>query len=245
MRRFAAVVAIVCVGIAGLAVAALEASVTYVGTQTTYNLRVGTAIVSRHASLAEAVEAAKARGAGAYSVTQPTATVTVKAPTPCVYTYSAWGACEPAGKHSRTITSTSPASCSPSPQILEEPCTFVPAGPGIVSFTAMPSTVAPGGSSTLSWASTGATGCTLSAAGQTLAVPVSGNRSTGPLISSVTVRLSCNGSGGNAQRTVTITVAQPPPPPHPPPDPPPGCDYFATTRATTWGLVGLATDCKK
>lgn len=69
------IIAILASAVIFAAAAAIDATVTYEGSQTTYNLRVDAKIISRHASLEEAIAAAKARGAGTYTVTQPTATV--------------------------------------------------------------------------------------------------------------------------------------------------------------------------
>ncbi len=109
----------------GLGFAAPEATVTY---DSTFNLRVGSTIVSSHATLQQAIDAAIARGIGSYSITQPTANVTVTdpSPPPCVYGYSSWGSCHPDGTQTRTVVSTTPGVCTPTTQILSQSCTYVP-----------------------------------------------------------------------------------------------------------------------
>src|SRR6185295_2297549 len=85
-------------------------------------------IVSRHPTLQEAIDAALARGVGSYSITQPTASVTVTDPSPpCIYGYSSWGTCQPDGTQTRTVVSTTPAVCTPTTApVLSQACTYVP-----------------------------------------------------------------------------------------------------------------------
>lgn len=220
-----------------------DVAVTYTGSQTTYNLRSGSTILSRHASLSDALDAAQARGPGTYSVTQPTATVTVTPP-PCVYSYSAWSptTCPAAGKQTRSIASTSPATCTPTAQLpLEQACAYVP--PAVaVTLTATPAVLTPGAAATLTWSSKAAS-CTFSSLGQSLVVPAAGSRSTGPLQATTTIKITC----GAASQSVTITVVTPPPPP-PPPPPVASCvkcggQPITITRATTYGLIVTAANC--
>jgi hypothetical protein len=96
----------------------------------------------------------------------------------------------PGGSATRTVTVT----VAPSPA---------------VTLTGTPSTVATGGSATLTWSSTDATSCTASG-GWTGAKATSGNQSTGPLTASTNFTLTCSGPGGSATRTVTVTVAPSP-----------------------------------
>ena len=75
-----------------------------------------------------------------------------------------------------------------------------------VSLSASPTTVAFGGSSTLSWSSTNATSCTASG-GWTGALGTSGSQSTGALASSTTYILTCTGTGGSSTpQSATVTV---------------------------------------
>jgi endoglucanase len=47
-------------------------------------------------------------------------------PAACVYTYSAWGACQSPGTQVRTVTGSTPVPCTASPQILTQNCTYPP-----------------------------------------------------------------------------------------------------------------------
>jgi hypothetical protein len=87
-----------------------------------------------------------------------------------------------------------------------------PPGSPTVTVTANPTSVASGGSSTLTWSSTNATSCTASGAWSGTK-SASGNESTGALTSTASYTLNCSGSGGSVERTVTVTVTggvQPP-----------------------------------
>ena len=81
----------------------------------------------------------------------------------------------------------------------------LPAAP-TASVSASPSSVATGGSSTLTWSSTNATSCTASG-GWSGSLAASGSRSTGPLTAATVYSLVCAGAGGTstpASATVTI-----------------------------------------
>ncbi len=75
----------------------------------------------------------------------------------------------------------------------------------IVKFTASPSTVASGASSTLTWSSSNATACTGSGAWSG-SKATSGSQSTGALKAGATYRLTCTGSGGTATQSATVSV---------------------------------------
>jgi hypothetical protein len=77
-----------------------------------------------------------------------------------------------------------------------------------VAISADPSIVTSGGSTTLTWTSTGATACTASGAWSG-AEAVSGTRSTGALSADTTYTLNCTGPGGNTQQSTTITISAP------------------------------------
>lgn len=47
-------------------------------------------------------------------------------PASCVYTYSAWGACQSTGTQSRTVTGSTPTPCTASAQVLSQACTYTP-----------------------------------------------------------------------------------------------------------------------
>jgi peptidoglycan-associated lipoprotein len=86
--------------------------------------------------------------------------------------------------------------------------------PAINSFTAEPSTIEKGQSSTLSWSISGATDMSIN---QGIgAVQSSGQRQVFPS-STTTYTLTANGPGGSDTRSVTVEVTTPPPPPAPPP----------------------------
>ncbi len=81
-----------------------------------------------------------------------------------------------------------------------------PAPVPTLTFTGNPTTVSSGGSSTLTWNSTNATGCTASGAWSG-ARAASGTQSLTNLTATGTYNLQCAGAGGNSPlRTVTITV---------------------------------------
>jgi hypothetical protein len=74
-----------------------------------------------------------------------------------------------------------------------------------VTLSANPTTVNAGQSSMLTWSSTNATTCTASG-GWSGTKATSGTQSTGALNATATFTLACTGTGGTAQRSVTVTV---------------------------------------
>jgi hypothetical protein len=78
----------------------------------------------------------------------------------------------------------------------------------ISTFTASPSSIAYNGSSTLSWASSNATGCSI--APSIGAVAASGSHGTGALTSSTTYTLTCSGNG-SVSRQASVSVGAAPP----------------------------------
>ncbi len=74
-----------------------------------------------------------------------------------------------------------------------------------LTFSANPTTVASGGSSTLTWSSTNATSCTASN-GWSGSRLTSGTASTGALTANRTYVLTCTGSGGSVQRSASVSV---------------------------------------
>ena len=86
-----------------------------------------------------------------------------------------------------------------------------------VSLSANPTSVPSGSSSTLSWSSSGATGCTASGVtGWSGTKALSGSQSTGALAATRSYTITCNGSGGSTAKTVTVSVTTTTPPPPPP-----------------------------
>lgn len=84
----------------------------------------------------------------------------------------------------------------------------------INSFTAEPTTITRGESSTLRWSVANATEVTID--NGIGSVPASGNRQVFPT-SNTTYRMTAKGAGGDAASAVSVTVNAPPPPPPPPP----------------------------
>jgi hypothetical protein len=78
-----------------------------------------------------------------------------------------------------------------------------------VNLSANPTSVASGGSSTLSWSSTNATSCNASG-GWSGSRPLNGSAATPALTASTTFTLTCTGSGGSASQSATVTVTSPP-----------------------------------
>jgi peptidoglycan-associated lipoprotein len=85
--------------------------------------------------------------------------------------------------------------------------------PTINSFTAEPSTISRGQSSTLRWSVSNATDMTIDHG--VGAVNSQGQRQVNPG-DTTTFTLTANGPGGADSRSVTVTVSTPPPPPPPP-----------------------------
>jgi uncharacterized protein YkwD len=85
-----------------------------------------------------------------------------------------------------------------------------PAVPVINSFTASPTSITAGGSSTLSWNVTGAT--SVSIAPGAPSVPASGSATSTPA-ATTTYTLTATNAAGSVTRQVTVTVAAAPPPP--------------------------------
>src|ERR1700761_1160554 len=80
-----------------------------------------------------------------------------------------------------------------------------PAASPTVKISASPSTLASGGSSTLTWSSTNATSCT-GAGAWSGAKAMSGSQSTGALSANTTYSLTCTGSGGSSTNSAVLTV---------------------------------------
>jgi peptidoglycan-associated lipoprotein len=89
--------------------------------------------------------------------------------------------------------------------------------PTINNFTAEPSTIERGQSSTLSWSISNATDMSINSG--IGAVQSQGQRQVFPT-NTTTYTLTARGPGGNDSRSVTVTVSSPPPPPSSPPSTP-------------------------
>ncbi len=94
-------------------------------------------------------------------------------------------------------------SANASVSVTVKPQVVTPA-PTISSFTATPNPVAYNGSTTLQWSSTNATSCSLPSFGSNLSA--SGSQIVSGLTSDQTYNLTCTGSGGTANSSVSLTV---------------------------------------
>jgi hypothetical protein len=84
--------------------------------------------------------------------------------------------------------------------------------PPTVSFSASPTSVAPQGSSTLTWSASNANACTASG-GWSGSKPTSGTETRGPITANTTFTLRCtNPQGASATRSVTVNVSSTTPP---------------------------------
>jgi hypothetical protein len=100
--------------------------------------------------------------------------------------------------------------------------------PPTVSLSASPTSVAAGGSSTLTWSSTNATSCTASG-GWSGDKATSGSQSVSPA-ATTTYTLGCTGPGGSAQASATVTVLAGP-----------TFTGSATSQGSTWSAVVTVT----
>lgn len=105
----------------------------------------------------------------------------------------------------------------PPPPPPPPPVKEVPKAPSIVSFSANPSTIERGSSSTLRWEVDNATDVSINQGIGT--VPANGSRQVFPN-GNTTYTLTAKGEGGSTDRDVTVTVTVPPPPPPPAPKAP-------------------------
>lgn len=83
-----------------------------------------------------------------------------------------------------------------------------PGPPPTLTLTANPASIVTGLTSTLTWATTNATGCTASQ-GWTGSRSASGSEAVGPLTATTTYTLVCSGTSGSVSRSVTVTVTPP------------------------------------
>jgi hypothetical protein len=74
-----------------------------------------------------------------------------------------------------------------------------------VRISASPTSVLPGGSTTLTWSSTNATGCTATGSGFAGTRPVSGSLAITPAATGA-FGITCSGTGGSASASTTVTV---------------------------------------
>ncbi len=74
-----------------------------------------------------------------------------------------------------------------------------------INLTANPTTVAPGGSSALTWSTSNATSCTASG-GWSGSKATSGNQTVSSIQATTIYTLACSGAGGSTSRNATVTV---------------------------------------
>ena len=84
------------------------------------------------------------------------------------------------------------------------------AAPPTLALSATPTSVAPGGQTSLEWTSSGATSCVAAGGPWTGAKPTRGLEAVGQLLSSAEFSLSCTGIGGSTTQLVTVSVVAPP-----------------------------------
>jgi peptidoglycan-associated lipoprotein len=101
----------------------------------------------------------------------------------------------------------------PPPPVQPAPPPPPPPAPDITEFSAEPSTIERGQSSTLKWSVSNATEITIDHGVGT--VQASGTKSVFPT-ETTTYSLRATGAGGTMNKTATVTVTAPPPPPPPP-----------------------------
>ena len=101
----------------------------------------------------------------------------------------------------------------PPPPVVTTPAPPPPAAPGVTSFSAEPSSIERGQSSTLNWTVSDATSVSIDNTIGT--VQATGNRRVFPG-SSTTYTLTATGPGGTKTATATVNVTEPAPPPPPP-----------------------------
>jgi peptidoglycan-associated lipoprotein len=106
----------------------------------------------------------------------------------------------------------------PPPPVQPAPPPPPPPAPDITEFSAEPSTIERGQSSTLKWSVSNATEITIDHGVGT--VQSNGTKSVYPT-ETTTYSLRAAGPGGTLNKTATVTVTAPPPPPPPPPAPRP------------------------
>ena len=111
-----------------------------------------------------------------------------------------------------------------------------------VNISANPSSVAYGGSSTISWTSSNATSCTASGTGWSGTKATSGNYYASSLTSTKTYTITCTGPGGQATDTTTVYVQSAPQAPTVSLSASPNSVAYGGSTNLTWN-VSNATSC--
>lgn len=110
----------------------------------------------------------------------------------------------------------------------------IPSPAPTVTFSATPTSLLSGETSTLTWSSTNATSCSASGAWSGTE-PTSGTQTLHPTTTS-TYTLACTGNGGSASQSVTVSIITPPPAPTPP-----TVSFTATPSTLTLGQSASLT----
>ena len=93
-------------------------------------------------------------------------------------------------------------------EVAAAPPPVTPPSAAVTSLTASPTSIAAGGSSTLTWSATNASSCIASGAWSG-AKATHGTQTVGPLNANSSFALMCTGSGGSNSATATVIVRQP------------------------------------
>ncbi len=124
-----------------------------------------------------------------------------------------------AGEYSYTLTCNGPGGSGSASRILDVQAS-APAAPPAITFSAQPTHLLPGGSSTLTWTVANATACTASGGagseGWSGPKPVaSTGTGVGPIATAgtYTYTLTCTGNGGTNSQSLTLAVSSNPTPP--------------------------------
>jgi peptidoglycan-associated lipoprotein len=116
------------------------------------------------------------------------------------------------------------------PPIVDRPTAPTPSAPTVAQFTAEPTSIQRGQTSTLRWEITGAvTGVSIDQGVGT--VQSTGSSRVNPS-DSTTYTLTASGPGGSITRSATVNVSAPPPPPEPPPAAPTRTGTIETALAS-------------
>ncbi len=119
-----------------------------------------------------------------------------------LYSFRAMASNKNGNSTGQTITFTT-SSCTSTPTTPTTPATPIPT----VTLSANPSSIAYGGSSSLTWNSTNATSCNASGGNNfSGGVNTSGSISTGNLFGTTTYNITCTNSAGSANAVATVTV---------------------------------------
>ena len=113
--------------------------------------------------------------------------------------------------------------------------------PPSIALSAAPSTIASGGTTTLSWTAANATGCTATG-GWSGAKGLSGSEARAGLAATTTFALICSGAGGTASQAVTVNVTPENPPPTAALSAVPNAIVQGSSASLTWSSTN-ATAC--